>query len=139
MKSRFILSTLTLLGFSSCSDEWGNIITTPDMYGTPISDFRFMGEVTDSEGNPIKGIEVKVSSASESTLTDDQGAFSTEFKTYIDGTHTITFTDIDGEENGGEFISQQVEVKWDDAEDVDGVDQFDLGTVELIESKINEL
>ncbi len=139
MKSRFILSALTLLGFSSCSDEWGNVVITPDMYGTPISDFRFMGEVTDIEGNPIKGIEVKVDSASESTLTDSEGAFSTEFTTEQYNSYTITFTDIDGEENGGEFISHQVEVKWNEAEDVDGVDQFDLGTVELIESKINEL
>ena len=45
---------LGLLGFS-CSDINGE---TPDMYGTPITDYVVKGTVTDENQKPIKGIQV---------------------------------------------------------------------------------
>ncbi|MFI3280393.1 MAG: radical SAM-associated putative lipoprotein [Rikenellaceae bacterium] len=130
MKSKFILSALTLLGFSGCSEN-GGIFNEPDMYGTPLVDYRFIGELTDADGNPIKGIEVKINSTEEVVTTDNTGTFSNEFTSYADGFHSVTFTDVDGAENGGEFATKQVEVEWTDAEEVDGRDQFDLGTIIL--------
>lgn len=130
MKTRLFLSALSLLGFSGCS-EGGGLFNEPDMYGTPLVDYRFKGEVTDAEGNPIKGIEVKISSAEDAVATDDKGAFDATFNGYANGSHYVAFTDIDGPANGGEFATKQVEVNWEDAEDVDNVDLFDLGTIEL--------
>lgn len=133
MKSKLFLSALSLLGFSGCSDRGfgGGIFNEPDMYGTPLVDYRFMGEVTDAEGNPIKGIEVKISSNDDTVATDDKGAFDSKFRAYADGFHSVTLTDVDGTENGGEFAKKQVDVKWEDSENVDKVDLFDLGTVKL--------
>ncbi len=133
MKNKLFLSALSLLGFSGCSESGigGGLFNEPDMYGTPIVDYRFKGEVTDAEGNAIKGIEVKISSADDAVLTDDKGAFDTTFNNFADGFHSVAFTDIDGAANGGEFAQKQVDVKWEDAEDVDNVDLFDLGTIKL--------
>lgn len=130
MKSKLFLSLLTLLGFGSCSDGDG-LIDVPDMYGVPLANYQFKGSVTDAEGNPIKGIEVKISSAEDTILTNDKGAFDTEFTNSADGSHTITFTDVDGSENGGEFAEKEVNVEWDDAETVGDKNQYDLGTISL--------
>lgn len=134
MKNKLYLSLLTILGFSSCSDDEG-IVDIPCMYGVPLANYQFKGSVTDAEGNPIKGIEVKISSAEDVVSTDSEGAFKTDFSSYADGSHSVTFTDIDGEENGGEFTSKQIDVKWTEAEESDGRDLFDLGTVTLEEEE----
>ncbi len=135
MKSKFLLSALTLLGFSGCSDQGnlfgiGDVYTEPDMYGVPLVDYHFMGELTDAEGNPIKGIEVKVSSSSQSTLSDAQGAFSAEFTSEVGDYHTVTFTDIDGTENGGYFTKKMVETTSDESQEAVRT-VFDLGTIVL--------
>lgn len=135
MKNKLFLSALTLLGFGGCSDDGGELYTELDMYGTPLVDYRFMGEVTDAEGNPIKGIEVKISSAEDVVSTDSEGAFKADFSSYNGGLHSVTFTDIDGAENGGEFTSKQIDVKWTEAEESDGRDLFDLGIVTLEEEE----
>ncbi len=131
MKNKLFLSALTLLGFGGCSDDGRELYTELDMYGTPLVDYRFMGEVTDAEGNPIKGIEVKISSAEDVVSTAEDGTFKADFSSYIDGLHSVVFTDIDGAENGGEFTSKQIDVKWTEAEESDGRDLFDLGTIAL--------
>ncbi len=130
MKKEFLLSALALMGFSGCIES-DDIFDTETEYGVPLVNYRFMGELTDTEGNPIKGIEVKISSAEDTITTDDKGAFSTDFSGDANGYHRVTFTDVDGTDNGGEFASKQVEVEWDDAETVDSRDVFDLGTIEL--------
>lgn len=123
---------MTLLGFSGCSEGGGGtIFDEPDMYGVPLVDYRFMGEVTDTEGNPIKGIEVKISSSEDIITTDNNGTFSSDFSNDANGFHSVTFTDVDGTANGGEFGTKQIDVSWEDAENVDNVDQFDLGTIKL--------
>lgn len=126
MKNRLFLSALTLLGFGGCS-EGSSLFNEPDMYGVPLVDYHFMGEVTDAEGNPIKGIEVKVGSSEDIATTDDNGTFSSDFSTYADGSYIITLTDIDGVENGGEFATKQIDftVPYTDSQ------EFDLGTVIL--------
>ncbi len=133
MKRELFLSMLSLLGFSGCSESGGNVYSEPDMYGTPTEDFRFMGTLTDSEGNPIQGINVNVRSSSDDVVTDAEGAFLTDLTTEIDNYYTVTFTDIDGVENGGEFETKQVEVKSGESEDIDGREVFDLGIVTLDE------
>ncbi len=131
-KSKFILSTFALLGFGGCSEDIiPELFDTPVMYGTPLVDYRFMGELVDADGNPIEGIAINISSIEETVSTDSQGAFMSDFTSYADGSHTVTFTDIDGDKNGGEFATKSVDLEWDDAERKDGRDVFDLGTVTL--------
>ncbi len=131
MKNRLFLSALSLLGFSGCSEQGIELFDEPDMYGVPIVDYTFMGEVTDADGNPIKGIEVKISSSDDVVSTDDQGVFKADFTSDADGYHTVEFSDVDGVENGGEFAQKSVELEWKDAESIDGRDLFDVGTVKL--------
>ena len=85
------------------------------MYGCPP---YVSGQVTgdiDGDGNlePVEGIKVTVNSdPEESVTTDEEGAY------YVypgsAGTYTITFEDVDGEDNGSfETKTAEVEVKTD--------------------------
>lgn len=83
-------------------------------YGTPTVNYQVKTRVVDSEGNPIKGIEVTVSEIEDFNLS---WAYVLETTTQEDGTLAnsltqrwrdvnelyIKLTDVDGEENGGEF------------------------------------
>lgn len=84
----------------------------PVMYGTPIVEFSVKGKVLDADSNPIPNIEVKHDEWHESVRTDAEGSF--EFSAEITGFElentSLTFTDTDGEENGGEFMTQTVEI-----------------------------
>ena len=104
------VSVIGMLGFSSCEEH-------SDEYGTPITNFRYWGTVTDEAGNPIEGINVIMSGnilgmpnvklKTESYMFDEEtcvfytGIFSSS-DTHIE---TIDFVDVDGEENGGDFQS----------------------------------
>ena len=45
---------LPVLGFAGC----GNPGDSPDLYGTPTSDYQFKGRVTDADGKPVEDIKV---------------------------------------------------------------------------------
>jgi putative lipoprotein (rSAM/lipoprotein system) len=83
------------------------------MYGVPTAKYVVNARVVDPEGNPIKGIEVVVSEGEDF---EDESARLLETTTNDDGTLVenttrgwpliklyVRFTDVDGEENGGEF------------------------------------
>ena len=111
-----IMSVISLLGFSACSI----IGNQTEMYGTPTSDYKANGCVTDEDGKPIKGIEVKV------LLTDwrQESATANGGVVYsrMDGTfetikyndderlYSLTITDVDGAENGGEFETKVIDL-----------------------------
>lgn len=94
-------------------------------YGTPTVNYQVKTRVVDSEGNPIKGIEVTVSEIEDF---NHSWAYVLETTTQEDGTLAnsrtqrwrdvnelyIKLTDIDGEENGGEFeeLVQSVDVNY---------------------------
>lgn len=104
-----------LLGFASCG-EIENILEAPDMYGQPHADFKALGTVRDEDGNPIKGIQVTVRQhwsyarpAVNTLLSDEKGTYQL-IRQVVDEPEsiTVTFEDVDGEENGGEFASAEV-------------------------------
>ena len=74
---------LPVLGFAGC----GNPGDSPDLYGSPTSDYQFKGRVTDADGKPVEGIKV-VSGIVEgdrvfhedSVATDADGLFVTNRK-----------------------------------------------------------
>jgi putative lipoprotein (rSAM/lipoprotein system) len=94
-------------------------------YGTPTVNYQVKTRVVDSEGNPIKGIEVTVSEIEDF---NHSWAYVLETTTQEDGTLAnsltqrwrdvnelyIKLTDIDGKENGGEFeeLVQSVDVNY---------------------------
>ena len=97
------------------------------MYGEPHADFQARGTVSDDNGKPIKGIRVAIrqhrhyeNSSSviydqndwydnDTLYTDDQGAYQL-IRSGFERPHEvkIVFEDIDGEENGGEYLSAEV-------------------------------
>ncbi len=102
---------LTLLGFASCSTSCGGSGIAE--YGTPTAGYRALGRVTDEAGEPVKGIEVSrvarglTADKTVIGLTDEDGRFADkDYATASCGDIEVTFTDIDGEENGGKFQSK---------------------------------
>ena len=104
------VSVISMLGFSSCEEH-------SDEYGTPITNFRYWGTVTDEAGNPIKGINVIMSGTikgmpnvqlkTESYMSNENTSlfYTGVFRTDDTRITTIVFADVDGEENGGDFQS----------------------------------
>ena len=118
MKVRFnrwynalLTALLAMLGYESCS------LNSPDEYGTPTVDYQVKGFVTDLLGTPIQGIKVRApysyidGSEGQSVLTDENGRFELdEFHSMLYG--KLYVEDIDGEDNGGEFQSDTIDI-WD--------------------------
>lgn len=122
---RLIYFLMALLGFGSAGCESEEYYGMAE-YGTPTVNYQVKTRVVDSEGNPIKGIEVTVSGSEDFNLS---WAYVLETTTQEDGTLAnsmtqrsrdvnelyIKLTDVDGEENGGEFeeLVQSVDVNND--------------------------
>ena len=109
---------LGLLGFSACSEgensnkTKNDIDNIPCMYGTPTVEFTIKGKVTDSAGVPIKGIVVSLDRNSDlSAVTGEDGSFTTNKVRAINIYGTLTFTDTDGDANGGDFATKDVSVE----------------------------
>ena len=107
---------LSLLGFTACNEggAGGGMMCE---YGTPTTDFTVKGKVTDAAGVPIKGIVISSKGLSSftdgsglSAVTGEDGTFVTnKIKEFgIDG--TLVFTDTDGEANGGDFATKEVDL-----------------------------
>lgn len=104
-----------LLGFASCG-KIDNILKPRYMYGQPYANFKALGTVRDEDGNPIKGIQVIVRQhwshlepADNKLFTDAEGTYQL-IRDVFDGLEsvTVTFEDVDGGENGGDFASAEV-------------------------------
>ena len=110
MKEKLLLMAASLLGLATACENK----RTVDMYGTPYFDYKVKGKVTDKEGNPIKGIEVG-SHDVKSVTTGNDGDYELSGKNYSRDLE-ITFTDIDGPENGGEFAEKEITVEFTEAD-----------------------
>ena len=100
-----------MLGFTSCI---GGMVCE---YGTPTTDFTVKGKVTDKAGTPIKGIVVSSKNVSSfadgsglSAVTADDGTFTTNKMREFGVIGTLIFTDTDGEANGGDFATLEVDI-----------------------------
>ncbi len=104
----------------------------PCMYGTPNIDISVAGRVTDTEGNPVCGIEVAcdegVLDGRRRAYTDGEGRF-LYTNNIIPNSVKLRFSDIDGEENGGEFQTELVEVTFsEEHKTAEGDDGWNSGT-----------
>ena len=107
---------LTVLGFSCCSkDEYRC------EYGSPNADYFIEGTVTDEEGNLINGILVSAESYDDyddgrhwynhaSKKTNYTGEYSLSFRGYISNHTKLVIQDVDGEDNGGEFANDTIDI-----------------------------
>ena len=104
---------MTILGFSGCNIiEFGRV-----EYGQPNAEFKIAGEVKSQDGTPLKGIRVTIDPqpsnpdhsrySSDTLFTDADGKYSKDRLKYGWPDELkeaeISFEDIDGPENGGEF------------------------------------
>ena len=120
MKVRFyrwynavLTALLSMLGYSCSSDD------IMDEYGVPVeyASYVVKGTITDEAGTPIQDIRVSApygsqfdSQYAQIVQTDAQGTFTlNEFST-LRGVE-ILVEDIDGEANGGEFLSDIINVE----------------------------
>ena len=114
---------MTMLGFSGC-DAIEDIFIPKEEYGMPYAEFKIVGEVKSTDGKPIKGIRVIVNPRKnepeesarwyqDTLFTDASGSFSKDIlkHTWPDELKdaVITFDDVDGSENGGEFESTSLQ------------------------------
>ena len=86
------------------------------MYGEPVAEYEIKGVVTDKTStSPIKNIRIikqLYDNSSDTLYTDSQGKYVFNFgEQYVFGAPIhLKIDDIDGEENGGSFASQEIEV-----------------------------
>jgi len=97
---KVILALLGISGmFYSCA-----------MYGAPVDEFELYGIVTDRTNEPIQNIRV-LKHNRDTLYTDSEGKFF--YRSWEEGRYlTLRFDDIDGEENGGEFISREINIEF---------------------------
>jgi putative lipoprotein (rSAM/lipoprotein system) len=117
MKVRFnrwynalLTALLAMLGYESCTQHG------LDEYGTPTVDYQVKGFVTDLLGTPIQGIKVRApysyidGSEGQSVLTDENGRFELD-EFHSEYNDKLIVEDIDGEDNGGDFMSDTIKVR----------------------------
>ena len=136
---RFIYFLLALIGFGAgaCDNDWGDPV--PE-YGCPHMNFSFKARVIDEAGKPIEGIEVQTRNGDfyMDNFSDAEGNIDLTTGMWPNINIDVIFTDVDGEENGGEFetlelnISDKVEkVKEGDGRWYNGDYAADLGDVTM--------
>jgi putative lipoprotein (rSAM/lipoprotein system) len=102
---------LLLLGFSG-------ILYACCKYGMPANEYEIKGVVTDISREPIKNIRIVkqggFSESGDTLYTNPQGKYTFNFWGWH-GVH-LKVEDIDGEENGGEFLPREFDVQFSDAD-----------------------
>ena len=119
---------LACLGLSNCDDsrlEYGSPRTE---YGSPYATYEVKGTVTNvATSNSIKNIRIVrtryYSSKNDTIYTDNDGKYYFNFNdSPIIDTVKLQVTDIDGEQNQGEFAEQNVNVVFTQADKVQNGD-----------------
>ena len=103
---------LLLLGFSG-------ILYSCYKYGMPVDEYEITGTVTDVSRVPINNIRIvkqggEYSGSGDTLYTNLQGKYTFNFWESR-GVH-LKVEDIDGEENGGEFLPREFDVQFSDAD-----------------------
>ena len=108
---RFIYFLLALLGFGAgaCDNGWGDPVAE---YGCPHMNFSFKARVIDEAGKPIEGIEVQTRNGDfyMDNFSDAEGNIDLTVSMWPDTNIDVIFTDVDGELNGGEFETLELNI-----------------------------
>ena len=109
---RLLNILLALLGFGASGCEVIGIGAA--MYGTPHVEFHLSARVVDKDGNPIQGIEVRTKEGAyfdhNTGISDYQGYIDARGAIWPGSQYAVTFYDIDGEYNGGEFETLELDI-----------------------------
>ena len=136
-----VLTTLlSVLGYG-CSSSYDDTIIC--LYGTPSADYILKGQVTDEAGMPVKNIQTsaKMISKTEAGIytgeissgqTDEAGRYELKYEGMARSDVKIVLEDVDGEANGGEFLSDTLDVDFSKAVKVgEGDNHWYSGKYEL--------
>jgi len=120
MKKKFIKFfdkiILLLLGFSG-------ILYSCAKYGMPENEFEIKGTVFHGPtNNPVKDIRIirgdrRFEDSADTLYTTADGKFAFHFYNFANSTQ-LKIEDIDGEANGGEFLTREINVTFTDADRV---------------------
>ena len=158
MKVRFnrwynavLTALLSMLGFSCSLDEPDEYGSTPVEYGAPHADYILKGTVTDEAGTPVQGIKTSLKEVykdeghiygMDSIQTNPSGNYQFTYRLGSDfygkphetGEHIkLIVEDIDGEANGGEFLSDTLDIDYNKAVKVgEGDQRWYEGTFEVV-------
>ena len=138
---KLLSGALALLGFASCSEEFGGEILCE--YGTPYGKYIVKGTVTSDADKPLKGIQVIVRQSwnnnilpSDTVYTDEKGAFNTgELGMGGIGMQKVYFNDIDGDENEGAFKSDSLALKDMTVKQLEKAERWYIGKFEYSSEK----
>lgn len=132
---RLIYMLMALMGFGAVACEEVNSDVAGE-YGVPHVTFSLKARVVDEVGEPIEGI--KVSANWIEGYTNHDGEININGSVFTGSQYRVTFEDVDGEENGGEFetlvldITDQVEQTADGSGSWnDGAFKAELGDVTM--------
>jgi putative lipoprotein (rSAM/lipoprotein system) len=121
---KMVVLLLGIAGLFAGCDEINNSDPVVE-YGMPSADYEISGTVTDQQtSKPIKHIQVvrpfqQVSEYGDTVYTDNKGYYRFAYSDYPQNTVKIQFEDIDGEENGGMFLTTEQTVDITEADRVE--------------------
>ena len=141
MKVRFnrwynavLTALLSMLGYGCSTSEDPTYVQE---YGVPITEYQIKGQVTDEAGTPVQGIKTSLKeiflSADEkldfwgidSIQTDASGRY--QLNSYGSNNYKKLFVeDVDGEANGGEFLSDTLDIDFEKAVKTDDRYSYEL-------------
>ena len=141
MKVRFnrwynavLTALLSMLGFGCSSSDDQTFVAE---YGMPVFEYQVRGQVTDEAGTPVQGIKVsqkliflsadgkKDILGIDSILTDTSGRY--QLNSYGSNNYKKLFVeDVDGEANGGEFLSDTLDIDFEKAVKTDDKYSYEL-------------
>lgn len=147
MKARFnhwynavLTALLSVLGYGCSSEEPMDEYGPPIMeYGAPHADYIIKGTVTDESGTPVQGIKTSLQQVNrmqvyciESVQTNASGSYQLKHTGVRNQDYKVIAEDIDGEANGGEYLSDTLDIDYDKAVKVkDGDGSWYLGEYEI--------
>jgi putative lipoprotein (rSAM/lipoprotein system) len=133
-----------MLGYGcSSTEEPLDMYGPPVEYGTPHADFIIKGRVMDESGTPVQGIKTSLKKVFEnnnkhyalgvdSVQSDVSGNYQLKSTDRQNQYDKVIVEDIDGEANGGEFLSDTLDVDYNKAvKTKDGDGKWYLGIYEI--------
>jgi len=141
-----LTALLSMLGYGcSSTEEPLDMYGPPVEYGTPHADFIIKGRVMDESGTPVQGIKTSLKKVFEnnnkhyalgvdSVQSDVSGNYQLKSTDRQNQYDKVIVEDIDGEANGGEFLSDTLDVDYNKAvKTKDGDGKWYLGIYEIIQ------
>ena len=118
MNNRIIYTFFILLMSVGCSTDFTERLKIPDSHGNRLV---VRGAVYDMNSNPLEGIKLELSSylkdyevrkqpmVVKNMYSNPDGSFEFNFSTrYV---YLLVASDIDGKNNGGDFLSDKIEIR----------------------------